>query len=252
MTSLPAPVAALAAQLVRVPGAVAVVLGGSRATGAARPDSDWDLGLYYRASEHTLDPADVRALGHDGYVSALGEWGPIVHGGAWLTVGGLAVDVLFRDLDIVERRLADARRGAYEVLDQRGSIVGAPTYVLAGELAVAEQLHGEPLPRPEFPAALATTARERWSGRAAVSLLFAEEHERAGDALAATGMLVDATLSVAHARLAARRDWVLGEKRLIERAGLQHIASLLLAPDGDGGRTAAVAAALGISPLRAR
>ena len=49
----PAP---LAAELAAVPGVVGVAFGGSRARGTHRPDSDWDLGLYYRP------PLDVAAL----------------------------------------------------------------------------------------------------------------------------------------------------------------------------------------------
>jgi hypothetical protein len=44
---LPEPVAILADQLAELPGAVAVALGGSRAAGTQRPDSDWDLGLHH-------------------------------------------------------------------------------------------------------------------------------------------------------------------------------------------------------------
>jgi predicted nucleotidyltransferase len=50
----------LAGRLAAIPGVVAVTLGGSRARGTARADSDWDFGLYYRGS---IDPADVRSLG---------------------------------------------------------------------------------------------------------------------------------------------------------------------------------------------
>src|SRR3954454_4398659 len=102
MPPLPPPIADPAAALAALPATVAVVLGGSRADGTHRPDSDWDLGLFYRASDERFDPGAVRALGHPGYVSRLGEWGPIVNGGAWLAVDGMAVDVLFRDLDQVE------------------------------------------------------------------------------------------------------------------------------------------------------
>jgi predicted nucleotidyltransferase len=63
---LPAAVSALATELAALPGAVGVVLGGSRARGTQRPDSDWDLGVYYRGSQRVLDPADVRELGHRG------------------------------------------------------------------------------------------------------------------------------------------------------------------------------------------
>jgi predicted nucleotidyltransferase len=166
---LPAPIAKLAADLSGVAGAVAVVLGGSQATATHRPDSDWDLGVYYRGSQRPLDPGEVRRLGYAGHVSELSQWGPVVNGGAWLTVDGTPVDVLFRDLDTVERWLAEAREGRFEVLSQNGHVVGAPTYLPAGELALCRPITGE-VPRPGFPAALAATAADRWSARARVSL----------------------------------------------------------------------------------
>jgi hypothetical protein len=245
--NLPEPVAALADRLAGLPGAVAVVLGGSRATASHRPDSDWDLGVYYRASRRPIDPGDVRSLGHDGFVSELGEWGPIMNGGAWLTVEGAAVDVLYRDLDAIERALGDARAGRFEIVAQNGYVAGAPTYLPVGELALCVPIAGDP-PRPEFPEALAAAAPERWRARAAVDLMFASDHARAGDGVCCAGMLARAALAVAHARLAARREWALNEKRLIERAGLADVQPLLAAPHDVG----AMAEALGVEPLRTR
>ena len=220
---------------------MAVALGGSRATGTARSDSDWDLGVYYRGA---LDPGEIRALGHAGYVSALGGWGPIVNGGAWLTVGGIAVDVLYRDLDQIEAWTADAETGRFSGVAQNRYLAGAPTYLPAGELAIHVPIAGE-LPRPAFPDALAATAPERWTARAALALTFAGQHERLGDPVAAGGQLANAVLCTAHARLAARREWVVNEKRLAARAGLRDV----LAP---GASVAAVAAALGIESLPIR
>ena len=244
--ALPEPVARVASELGGLPGVTAVALGGSRATNTHRPDSDWDLGVYYR---DRLDPEEVRRLGHLGYVSELGEWGPIMNGGAWLTVDGTPVDVLFRDLDIVEGWLADAEEGRFEVLMQNGYVVGAPTYLPVAELAAARVLRGE-LPRPRFPDALATAAPPRWRGRAAVSLMFARIHAGAADAVCCTGMLSGAILCEAHARLAERREWALNEKRLVERAGLGELQSLLAAPGVEA--VDEVAAALGVEPLSAR
>jgi predicted nucleotidyltransferase len=241
--SLTAPVARLAAELAGLPGAVAVVLGGSRAAGTARPESDWDLGLYYRGA---FGPDALRRLGHDGHVSELGEWGPIMNGGAWLTIDGTPIDVLYRDLDRVERWLDEARQGRFEVLTQNGYVVGAPTYLPVGELALCRPIAGE-LPRPEFPGALAETAPVRWRGRASVCLMFARSHAALRDAVACTGMLAQAALCTAHARLAERREWVLNEKHLIERAGLTAVEPLLAARDVDG-----IAALLGVEPLAAR
>lgn len=251
MTPLPPHVAALAAELAALPGAVAVVLGGSRATATHRPDSDWDLGVYYRGSGRPLDPAALRALGHPGYVSEVGEWGPIVNGGAWLTLDRTPVDVLYRDLDTVQRWLEEARRGRFAVMAQNGYVAGAPTYLPVGELALCAPITGE-LPRPGFPERLAAVAPERWRGRAAVALMFAQAHARAGDPVPCTGMLAQAVLCVAHARLAARREWALNEKRLVQRAGLDALQGLLAAGTGLPDTVAVVAAALEVEPLTAR
>jgi predicted nucleotidyltransferase len=232
------------------------VLGGSRADDTHRPDSDWDLGVYYRGSVRPVDPADVRALGHSGHVSELGEWGPIMHAGAWLTVDGTPVDVLFRDLDVVEGWLADAETGRFAVLAQNGYLVGAPTYLPAGELATCRPVAGAPLPRPGFPERLAELAPARWDGRAALALTFAAAHATVGDSAACAGMLAAAALNAAHGRLCARREWARNEKRLVRRAGLDAVEPLLAragASADELGRTVAAAArALEIEPLRVR
>lgn len=250
--SLPVVVADLAVTLADLPGVEAIVLGGSRATGTHRPDSDWDLGLYYRGARQAFDPATLRDLGHEGYVSGLGEWGPIIDGGAWLTLGDAAVDVIFRDLDSVERWTEDARAGRFEVLRQNGYLVGAPTYLPVGELAICQPIAGEPLPRPSFPDALAEQAPDWWTGTASVSLMFADGYARTGDAAACSGMLVQAALCAAHARMAQRREWVLNEKRLLQRAGLERVSELLPAGGNLGASVVAVARAIGVAPLVAR
>jgi len=50
---------ALVEKLDDIPGVVGATLGGSRAVGRQRPDSDWDFDLYYRGG---LDANDVWAL----------------------------------------------------------------------------------------------------------------------------------------------------------------------------------------------
>jgi hypothetical protein len=199
--------------------------------------------------------SDLGALGHDGFVSGLGEWGPVMHGGAWLTLDGTAVDVLFRDLDTVERWVADAREGRFEGLAQNGYLAGAPTYQVGGETALSVPLAGE-VPRPEFPVALAASAPRRWRARATVSLMFARAHATAGEGVGCVGMLAHATLCAAHATLAERREWVLNETRLVERAGLAGVRAALGRAGGSadelGATVAGVSRALGIEPLAAR
>jgi predicted nucleotidyltransferase len=78
----------LAHRLTAIGGVIGVCLGGSRARGTHRPDSDFDLGLYYRPP---LDTAALRLLAAEVTGDAIevtepGGWGPWVDGGGWLIV----------------------------------------------------------------------------------------------------------------------------------------------------------------------
>jgi predicted nucleotidyltransferase len=213
----------LVADLERIPGVVAVTLGGSRATGRATVGSDWDFGLYYRGS---IDTAAIRSLGWTGRVFEPGEWGRIVDGGAWLEVDGERVDLIYRDLDAVEHWTAEAEAGRFEIEREVGYVAGIATYVLAGELALNEVLAGE-LPRPSFPDPLRATAPALWNRLAGGALYYARTHAARGDVVAATANLTQAVLAAAQARLASAGEWVLNEKGIVERAGLLEAALVL-------------------------
>jgi hypothetical protein len=220
----------IAERLARVPGVVAVTLGGSRATGEAAAESDWDFGLYYRG---TIDPDDVRALGWQGQVFAPGEWGAIVNGGAWLEVDGVRVDLIYRDLDEVLHWTAAAEQGRFRVDREVGYVAGIPTYLLAAELALGKVLGGE-LPRPEFPAALRTAAPPRWTNLALGALHFAAGAAGRNDRVGCLANVTVATLAVAHARLARDGIWTLNEKRIVDRAGLGAVGTRLHETDDLG------------------
>lgn len=243
---LPPAVAALADELAAMPGAVAVVLGGSRAEGAADAASDWDLGLYYRG------PLELAALERHGTVFPPGSWGRVMNGGAWLRGGGAKVDVILRDLDVVEEWTRRATEGDFEVDLLLGYLAGIPTYTLAAELATCRPLHGTIPHVGPFPAALAATAPPHWRFRRALSLDYARMHARRGNAVGAAGQAARAVLEEAHARACERRLWVLNEKRLVDAAGLASVHALFthLPPDPAplAGWVDSVAHALGASP----
>jgi Nucleotidyltransferase domain len=220
----------LAERLRDLPGVVAVTLGGSRATGeTAREGSDWDFGLYYR---DRISAEDVRALGFEGEVVKPGAWGRLVNGGARLTVDGQRVDLLYRELDAVEHWLAEAEAGRYEVDRVDGYVAGMATYVLAGELAVAEVLAGQ-LPRPAFGEPLRESAPPRWRASAAFSLGVAAPIAERGDVATCVGLLTKAAIEAAQARLAERGEWALNEKGIARRAGVGRRAESILAAPGD-------------------
>ena len=220
----------LAERLSRIPGVVAVTLGGSRATGTAPEEkSDWDLGLYYRDD---LRAADLRALGFEGTVLEPGERGAIAGGGGSLVIDGKRVDLRFRSLDVVEHWLSEAAEGRFGIDHVEGHVAGRPTYVLVGELATCEVLRGE-LPRPTFPESLRLSAPPRWRSLATVDLDLAEAAAERGDVVTCVGLLSQAAIAEAHARLAERGEWELSERGITRRAGLGGKAQSTLAAPGD-------------------
>jgi hypothetical protein len=233
-------------RLAKVDGVVAIVLGGSRATGTAKPDSDWDFGVYYRGH---LDTPAIRGVGWEGQVFEPGDWGGgVFNGGAWLQIDGRRVDLIYRDLDDVERRIAEAEQGRFSREFLAFYIAGIPTYVVVGELSCNRVLHGH-LPRPEYPEALSKEATERWHDSALMTLDFGRRaYAVRGDVVGAAGSLARAIFEEAHSRLAARKEWVLNEKGLAERAGFAHlfttVAALGTTPDELASAFDAVEAAL--------
>ncbi|WP_432571657.1 nucleotidyltransferase domain-containing protein [Kineococcus sp. SYSU DK005] len=134
----------VAQRLVLVPGVQAVALGGGRARGEHAPGSDVDLGLYYRPP---LDVAALRRLarqvaGPDTEVTVPGAWGPWVDGGGWLSIDGIAVDWLYRDLERVQHSWQQAQQGRFSWHFQAGHPLGVPVFAYAGEAALAVVLAG--------------------------------------------------------------------------------------------------------------
>jgi len=125
-----------------VPGVRAIVLGGSRARGEAGPNSDYDIGLYYEA-DHPIDTgrlakAAVQLPGlSSSTVTAIGEWGPWIDGGAWLTVDGGHVDLLYRCIDKVRSVSAAGHAGRVERAYQPGHPHAFVSAIYMGEVALA-------------------------------------------------------------------------------------------------------------------
>lgn len=204
----------IARQLSAARGVVAVALGGSRAQGTERSDSDWDLGVFYRGE------LDLSAIEQHGTVYPPGSWGRIMNGGAWLTIDGTRVDVLLRDLDAVEHWSARAERGEFEIDALLGYVAGVPTYSLLAERALSRPLHGPWPDNLQYPHALAEQAPTRWRFNAQFALDYAVKHASRGDRVAAVSMAGRAVIEEAHARLCEQRRWVLNEKNIVQVAGL--------------------------------
>lgn len=216
----------LAARLTDVPGVVGVLLGGSRARNAHTPESDTDLGLYYRRPLDTGVLGDLaRDVGGAGArITEPGEWGPWVDGGGWLTVDGSAVDWIYRDLDRVEAAWRDAEEGRYAFHAQAGHPLGVPDFAYPGEVALGLILADPegllaPLQRRTrvFPPALAERlVSGLWEADFLVGT--ARKAVSRGDATYVAGCLFRVAGVCAHALHGAAGRWLINEKGAVAAA----------------------------------
>jgi hypothetical protein len=132
----------LAEDVASVRGVRAVALGGSRARGTHRPDSDFDLGVYVDAEVDRDGLAEVASRWAEGeaVVAAAGGWGPWVESGAWITVRGTAVDLILRDVERVAQQCERAVRGEFAFHAQPGHPLGFLDVSYAGEVALCVPL----------------------------------------------------------------------------------------------------------------
>jgi hypothetical protein len=224
---VPAPLIAMANRLVEVPGVVAVVLGGSRAIGCHRPDSDIDLGLYYRGR---LDIEALRGIAAERAdrvfgVFECGGWGPWVDGGAWLEVEGVRVDWIYRDLDRVARIWADCGAGRYEIGTQAGHPLGFYSHAYPGEVALCQILAD-----PTGELAALRAAMQRYPDALADALVAgtwepdlvlygaASHGVGAVEPWYVAGCVFRAIGALGHALHGHHRTWITSEKRLIDSA----------------------------------
>jgi predicted nucleotidyltransferase len=214
----------IAGLLAGVDGVEAVVLGGSRARGTHRPDSDYDLGLYYRDD---LDVAHLRILavevsGRETEVTARGGWGPWVDGGGWLTVDGERVDWIYRDLARVERIQAECRQGRYEIGFQPGHPLGFYSHTYAGEVALCRPLSSAPATLDYPPALGDALVGGLWEADFLIGLA-----GKVDDPVYRAGCLFRLVGVVCQAMHGRAGRWLINEKGMVESA-----ASLPVAPPG--------------------
>jgi hypothetical protein len=225
-------------RLVRAIGGVmgvrAIVLGGSRARGEASPESDYDIGLYYEPDQ----PIDIGRLAKaitllpgpaTSSVAAIGEWGPWVNGGAWLTVEGKRVDLLYRELGKVRAVIDDCRAGRVERVYQPGHPHAFVSSIYMGEVALCRVLWDPdqviaPLKRQcdPYPDSLAEALIRTFFWEACFALENAAHGRAKDDPVYVAGCTFRAAACLAQTLFALNRVWLLNEKGAV--AGVERLA----------------------------
>jgi predicted nucleotidyltransferase len=224
-------ISTIAERLRDVPGISAVVLGGSRGRGAARPDSDYDLGIYFDSP----DAFDIATLNHVAQdlddehradlCTPIGGWGTWVVGGGWLRVDGAPVDFIYRELPRVQRVMDDCRVGKIEIGRQPGHPFGFVSAIYMGEVATCQLLWDrdgalaalKAQTQPYPPALKRALLDKRWE--AAFCTAIAEKPAKRGDLNYVAGALFRGTTCLALALFGLNAQWWLNEKGAVELAG---------------------------------
>lgn len=228
----------IADALSALPCVAGVVLGGSRAVGTAVEGSDVDIGVYYGM------PPDYDALNalaarlddrrREGLICREGGWGPWVNFGGWLSVSGVPVDLIFRDLHRVRQAVRACDEGRVSCHYQAGHPHAYLNAMYRGELALCRVLYArdadflrakagaESYPEPMRQALLSFFLFE-----AQFSCDLAEKYARSGDACYVAGHLFRSVSALHQALFALNRAYCLNEKRATQR-----VEALPRRPDG--------------------
>ena len=129
-----------------IPGVVGVVLGGPRAVGLHRPNSDIDIRIYYDdLLGFDMDKVNEVVTKMDNekrnnLVAPLGEWGPWDNTGGTLKIRDYQVNLVFRDIKKVSQVVDDCLSGNITPYYHRGHPHAFINLIYMGEISVCRIL----------------------------------------------------------------------------------------------------------------
>jgi hypothetical protein len=217
--------------LADVPGVVGIVLGGSRARGTATENSDYDLGLYYgpaapldtdqllRVVRAQVDDPDSAA------VTPIGGWGRWIVGGAWLSILGRKVDLLYRSTKAVAEVIGECQAGRVTMDYQPGHPHGFCSAIWMGEVALCRPLHDplgiiaelKAMTQP-YPAELRQALLKRFQGEILFSIKNGEIAAERGEQTHVAGCVYRALCCTGQVLFALNERYLINEKGALDEA----------------------------------
>lgn len=216
-------------ELAQVKGVAGVVLGGSRARGNAKPDSDFDIGIYYHSQD--LDWERMKSIAkefddhHEPHMAPPGEWGPWINGGGWLSIQQRNVDFLLRDYDFVSKIISDCEKGLFSTNYQIGHPNAFYSYMLMGEAHLCVHLQ-DPMKKLEaltsrtspYPVTLQRAIVDKFSFEANFSLFLIKKMKDRDDPYYLSGLLFRLISCLVQVLFAKNCCYFINEKGSIETA----------------------------------
>ena len=212
-----------------VNGIDAIVLGGSHATGTATKASDIDIGIYYDEDSFDLEGFRLKAASlddehRDNLITDPGEWGPWINGGGWLTIDGIAVDILFRSTRKVVTVIEDCIQGKITIDYQCGHPFGFVNSIYMGELAHCRILSSnnslvsdQKKRLMTFPSDYRVAVIEKFLWECEFSMQCGRKAVGKGDILYASGSLFRCAISLLQVLYAINELYMLNEKGSLDR-----------------------------------
>lgn len=211
-----------------VHGVSAIVLGGSWASGTQRADSDIDLGIYYEEN-NPLDIEGIKKIASElndlpnPVVTKLGEWGKWVNGGAWLTIRGQRVDLLYRNLDFISSVINDTLSGIKVSDYYQQPPYGFQSYIYCAEIKICKILFDSNNSISTlkdklqvYPPALRKTIINEFLWDAQFSLEHAKKSARRGEVYVVTGCLTKIMSDLVQVLYAINDVFFIGDKHLYQ------------------------------------
>lgn len=205
-----------------------VVLGGSRARGTHREDSDVDIGIYYSPELLDLNAINqVAAELDDEHRSHLvvppGAWGDWVNGGGWLVINGYHVDLILRDTKRVEKIINETEQGIVTTNYQTGHPHGYISAMYRGELAISKILYAKSesfcalkKQAETYPAALRKSLIDFFTFEAGFSLMFVKANISTEDKYYIAGHLFRVISCLNQVLFAFNNTYCINEKNAVK------------------------------------